>query len=39
MIFISCTCPRLIPLHAGLENGWVPNCALVLFKSGMSTGG
>ncbi len=24
-------------LHAGSENGWVPNCALV-FKSGKSTG-
>ena len=28
---------RLIILHAGSENGWVPNCALV-FKSGKSTG-
>ena len=28
---------RLIILHAGSENGWVPNCSLV-FKSSKTTG-
>ena len=29
---------RLIILHAGSENGWVPNNCASVFKSGRSTG-
>ncbi len=36
-VYAVCLGSRLIILHAGSENGWVPSCALV-FKSGKSTG-